>query len=190
VPTPARTSRRDIVAAGRDLVEAEGLEGLTMQRVATAVGVRAPSLYKHVSSRGALVKLIVEDVVADLAASLEGRGRTGDAGDDLAVLATVFRDFARAHPETYRLIFSPLPEDWRPDPDRLAEASRPVLEATTALAGSDRALDAARTVTAWAHGFVSMELADAFRLGGDVDRAFGFGVASLVDALSRSVPAR
>lgn len=184
MPTPSRTSLHDIVAAGRSLVEAHGLEDLTMQRVAAAVGVRAPSLYKHVPGRGALVRMIVEDVVDDLATALEELPGAGDPAGDLVALAAAFRSFAKAHPETYRLIFSPLPEDWRPDPERLAAASRPVLEATTQLVGPERALDAARTVTAWAHGFVSMELAAAFRLGGDVDQAFLFGVEHLAGALA------
>ncbi|MFG1916818.1 TetR-like C-terminal domain-containing protein [Micromonospora sp. NPDC048898] len=50
---------------------------------------------------------------------------------------------------------------------------------------SSRALDAARTLTAWANGFVSMELAGAFKLGGDVDQAYEFGIARLADALAR-----
>lgn len=183
MPTPPRTSLREIVAAGRDLVEAEGLEGLTMQRVAAVVGVRAPSLYKHVPARGALIKLIVEDVVSDLARSIRRAGTTNPL-DDVAAIAAAFRRFAKAHPETYRLIFAPLPEEWRPDPGLLTGASGPVLETVTALVGQDRALEAARTVTAWAHGFVSMELADAFRLGGDVDEAFRFGIEHLAQALS------
>jgi AcrR family transcriptional regulator len=183
VPTPARTSRTEIVAAGRALVEVAGLEALTMQRVAAAVGVQAPSLYKHVASRGALVRLIVEAVVDDLASALDARERAATPREDLRSLADAFRRFAGDHPETYRLIFAPLPDEWRPDPGRLADASRPVLEVAAKLVGPDRALEAARTLTAWAHGFVSMELADAFRLGGDVGSAFEFGVARLADAL-------
>lgn len=43
-------------------------------------------------------------------------------------------------------------------------------------------------IVAWAHGFVSMELAGAFRLGGDVDDAFTFGIERLAVALA--APAR
>lgn len=43
------------------------------------------------------------------------------------------------------------------------------------LAGPEHALESARLVVAWAHGFVSMELAGAFRLGGNVDTAFALG---------------
>jgi hypothetical protein len=59
-----------------------------------------------------------------------------------------------------------------------------VIRIAAELAGEDRALDAARTVTAWLNGFVGMELSGAFRLGGEVDRAFEFGIASLTDALA------
>jgi Tetracyclin repressor-like, C-terminal domain len=52
--------------------------------------------------------------------------------------------------------------------------------------GSERALEAARLVTAFAHGFVLMELTGAFRLGGDVDEAYRYGVGVLVDALRES----
>jgi hypothetical protein len=40
-------------------------------------------------------------------------------------------------------------------------------------------------ITAWAHGFISMELAAAFNLGGDVDRAFEYGMAHLAAALTK-----
>ncbi|HBF81970.1 MAG TPA: TetR family transcriptional regulator, partial [Streptomyces sp.] len=46
------------------------------------------------------------------------------------------------------------------------------------------ALDAARLVTAWATGFIEMEISGAFRLGGDVDRAFEYGLAGVRRAVA------
>jgi len=49
---------------------------------------------------------------------------------------------------------------------------------------ADRALEAARTIVAWAHGFVDLELAGGFRLGGDLDRAYRTGVDTIIAGLS------
>jgi AcrR family transcriptional regulator len=54
------------VAAGRRILEAEGFDGLTMQRVAMAVGVRAPSLYKRIPSRGALLGDMANDIAENV----------------------------------------------------------------------------------------------------------------------------
>ena len=185
MPTPSRTSLEEIVREGRRILEADGLEHLTMHRVARAVGVRAPSLYKHVRDRGDLIRLIGDDAVGELGARLRAASRAGDPRIDLAAMAGAHRAFAHGSPETYRLLWSCLPEGWRVDPATSARASEPVLRAVAELAGEARTLEAARTFTAWAHGFVSMELAGAFRLGGDVDAAFAFGIERVTDAISR-----
>ncbi|HEY6635960.1 MAG TPA: TetR-like C-terminal domain-containing protein [Acidimicrobiia bacterium] len=188
MPTHSRTSLPEIVSTGRALVESDGPDRLTMQRLAKAVGVKAPSLYKHVDGRDHLIRLIAEDVVADLIAALDEAVSGIDPREDLGALAHALRHFAHANPEAYGLLFSQLPEEQRPDAALLEQGVAALLRTTEALAGEDDALEAARTVTAWGHGFITMELAGAFRLGGDVDRAFEFGLDRLVTVLAESTP--
>jgi hypothetical protein len=64
----------------------------------------------------------------------------------------------------------------------------PVVGAMTGIVGEREALEAARTVVAWAHGFVSMELAGAFRLGGDLEVAYAYGIDSILAGISGSGP--
>ena len=179
MPTPARTSLEQIVKAGRDIVETDGIDGLTMQSVAARVGVRAPSLYKRLQGRNELLRLVANDAAAELTRDLESAADGKDARRDLASLASTFRRFAHANPGAYSLIFAPLPDDARADAGWSVKASAPVIDTTERLAGTDHALEAARTVVAWANGFIAMELAGAFRLGGDVDRAFDYGIDRL-----------
>lgn len=180
MPTPERTTLSAIVDAGRALLESDGLDGVTMQSVAQRVGVRAPSLYKRVRDREALIGLVAAASIDDLTTRL-------DAADDaLEPLARALREFARARPEAFRLIFAR-----GADQASLQRAVRPVLAVTERLVGPERALDAARLVTAWATGFLAMELAGAFRLGGDVDGAFDYGLQVLVEGLGAApVPAQ
>jgi hypothetical protein len=63
-------------------------------------------------------------------------------------------------------------------------AGEPVLRAVAALVGDADALMAARMLVAWAQGFVSMELAGAFRLGSDVEAAFENGLERVTAALA------
>lgn len=184
MPTPDRTSLDAIVAAARDILETQGPDRLTMQAVAERVGVRAPSLYKRVRNRDALVRLVTEATLADLERALQAVPPAADPRDTLAALLRAFRTFAHARPAAYRLVFADTPAPARPDVALLARAAAPVLQVTEVLAGPDHSLEAARTVTAWAHGFISMELADAFNLGGDVDNSFAYGMARLAAALT------
>ncbi|MEV4621457.1 WHG domain-containing protein [Asanoa sp. NPDC049573] len=189
MPTPDRTSLAQIVGAAREIVESAGMAGLTMQAVAERVGVRAPSLYKRVRSRGDLIGLVAEATVTDLGARLDAIMTGTDPRRDLTELARAFRAFAHEHPVGYRLIFDWGPEAARPDQASFARAAAPLLRIAADLAGPEHALEAARTITAWANGFLSMELAGAFNLGGDLDLAYEYGIARLADAFIGSRPA-
>jgi AcrR family transcriptional regulator len=189
-PARARTSYDDIVAAGREILEAGGLDAVTMLAVAERVGVRAPSLYKRFADRGALIGAIGSAALNDLAETLEPLTRDPDPAKGLRQIADAFRAFAKRNPHAYELLFMNLPPGSRPPSELNADAAAPLLEVTERLVGPERALEAARLVTAFAHGFVSMEITGAFRLGGDVDQAFRYGVGVLVDALADQPTAR
>lgn len=183
MPTPARTSVDAIVAAGRAILAHEGLVGLTMQRVAEAAGVRAPSLYKRVSGRAGLVRLVGADAVGELGRCLDAAATTGDPVRDLRAQAEALRAFALRDPHAFGLVFAPPADGGVADAELLAAAAAPVLRVVAELVGPADALNAARTVTAWATGFLRMELVGAFRLGGGIEEAFDYGIALLVGAL-------
>jgi AcrR family transcriptional regulator len=179
-PAPARTSNDAIVAAARQILEVDGLEAVTMRAVADAVGVRGPSLYKRVPDRAALLRAVADRVIHDLARAMSRAVETGDPRRDVTAAVHAFRRFVRSSPGGYRLLFADLPTDALPDADRLAALGEPIVIAMSKLVGNEHALEAARTVVAWAHGFVTMELAGAFRLGGELDAAYAFGIASIL----------
>ena len=191
-PTPARTSRDAIVAAARSLLEEQGLDAVTMANVADRVGVRPPSLYKHVRDRAALIAAVADEAALELGRVLDaavrsapGRGR-GTRPPTPASSAPPWRSgpLPRRSPRSVSLVFAGLGGDLQPSVETAAIAARPLLEVSAELAGQDRALVAARALTAFAYGFCAMEQAGAFRFGGDVDEAFRAGIEALVRGLA------
>jgi AcrR family transcriptional regulator len=177
MPTPDRTSLDAIVLAASELLENDGLTGLTMNAVAHRVGVRAPSLYKRVQGRDRLIQLVAEATLTELAARL-------DAESSAVELANTLRAFGHERPAAFQLVMTPGPGTPGAGDAFAAVASEAVLRIAGRLAGEEHALEAARTLTAWATGFISMELNGRFKLGGDVERAWQFGVTRIVDAIT------
>ena len=63
---PAVHSRARIVAEARLLADEEGLEALTVRRIAQRLGTGQASLYRHIADRGELLGLLAEDVAEQL----------------------------------------------------------------------------------------------------------------------------
>jgi AcrR family transcriptional regulator len=89
---------REIVAAARELLDEEGREALTMRRLAERLGIRAPSIYKHLPGKDALEAAVISDGFQEQAAAFEA------AGGSLEALARAYRAFALEHPHLYRLM--------------------------------------------------------------------------------------
>lgn len=182
MPAHAQTSTDAIVAAGRHLLEERGMAALTMRGVASAVGVRAPSLYKRVRDRSDLVRLILEDVADELTATLDAAACSGDPVADARAMTRAYRRFAHANPVTYTLMFAP--QAATPGATaRSVRSSATFLRIMAELVGPERALPAARVIVTWVHGFIVMELAGAFRLGGDVEEAWDYGLDRVLTAV-------
>ena len=177
--------------AARRLLEEEGAGALTMRRLAEQLGIKAPSLYKHLPDKTALEAAIIATGLEEAAARFEagrrqrddrrhehrqrgrrwrGWGRCG-CGGAVAALAAAYREFALAHPHLYRLMHNgPLPRQHLPAgvEDR---AAAPVLR----VAGS-RAR--ARALWAFAHGMVMLELDQRFPPDADLDAAWEAGITA------------
>jgi AcrR family transcriptional regulator len=183
MPAHPQTSTTAIVAAGRRLLEERGVDALTMRDVANAVGIRAPSLYKHFHSRSDLFRVILEDVADELTAVLDAAASSGDPVADLRAMTAAYRGFAHSNPVAYTLMFTPpaIPGAT----ERSVRSSATLLRLVAEVAGPGQALPAARMLVAWAHGFITMELAGAFRLGGDMEQAWDFGLDRVLAAIGR-----
>jgi AcrR family transcriptional regulator len=184
MPSPPKTTEAEIVAAAMALVESRGRDGFSMNDVAVAVGVRAPSLYGRFVDRAALLAAVELDFWGKFGRAVARAPKFSDPARALTAQALAYRAFAKANPGGYALIYSAHSE-------RTAEGTRAraagvalMMPFFEALVGERDALLAARVLLPFLHGFVSMELAGAFRLGGGLDEAFERGVATILAGLA------
>jgi AcrR family transcriptional regulator len=177
--SPTSPRARGIAAAARQILEEEGREALTMRRLGEAVGIRAPSLYKHFPDKAAVEIVLIEAGFAESAAAF--KEALQKHGETLPAIAAAYRAFARQHPHLYRLMTEgPLPRD-RLRPGAEAEAAAPLLQVIPDP-------DLARAAWAFAHGMTILELDGRFPPGADLDAAWTQGIAALETA-SRAQPA-
>jgi AcrR family transcriptional regulator len=59
-------SRERVLDAAIALADAEGIQGLTMRRLAAALGVEAMTIYYHVPNKGGILDALVERVIAEI----------------------------------------------------------------------------------------------------------------------------
>ncbi|NUO53077.1 MAG: TetR family transcriptional regulator [Polyangiaceae bacterium] len=183
MPAIAKTSEEEIVRVARQIVDADGASSLSMQLVADEVGVRAPSLYKRFADRDALLDAVARQAIAELTARIAAVADDGPPARALVAMGRAYRAFAKKSPGVYALLFAPRKEaaDLL---DLRARAVRPLIEVLHLHAPAAPPLESARMLTAFLHGFVSMEIAGAFRLGGNITQAFAFGIETLVASLA------
>jgi AcrR family transcriptional regulator len=172
-----------VVAAGAELADEQGLDGVTLSALAARLGVRPPSLYAHIEGLDDLRARIAALGARQLAERLQAvaAGRAGV--DALSAVADAYRAYARTHPGAYAALqIAPARGD------DAAEAGAQILAVVLAvLAGygleGDRALHGARAVRSALHGFVLLETGQGFGLPLSLDESF----AVLVEMLDRGL---
>jgi AcrR family transcriptional regulator len=174
-----------VVAEAMELADEVGLDKLTLAALAVRLGVRQPSLYKHVASLDALQRLISMRGKAE-AADVLAQAAIGRARDDaLVAMAWAWRAWALAHPGRYQASQrGAAPGD--AEHEQVARRSIGVLAAVIDGYGlvDDDAIDAIRAYRSALHGFVALEADHGFAFPNDVERSFDRLVHALVLALS------
>ncbi len=160
-PGTARADRRaQLVAAARHLLETEGAEAVTIRRLAAAVGIRGPSVYKHVPDKAAIQDALTVVGLTEQADVLQGVPAT------FAALAGAYRTWALKHPHLHQLV-NDRPLDRAQLPDGLEDRAVAPL-----FAAFDGDRDTARAAWATIKGLVDLELADRFPPETDVKAVY------------------
>lgn len=102
---PKSATARRIAGAARRLLRKEGLEAVTMRRVAAAVGITAMAVYRHYADRAALLNALADEGFASLADRLAALPVRGSIEARLARALDVYLDHALENPRLFELMF-------------------------------------------------------------------------------------
>lgn len=179
-----------VTSAAAAIVDAEGTDALTLARVAAALGVASPSLYKHVGGLDDLRRRVTLHASRELGAAL-APAAVGRAGPEaLRALAAAYRAFALEHPGWYPLAQrAPNPDD--AEHQAVAAASLDTLAAALTaydLTG-ENAVHAIRLVRATLHGLVDLEREGGFAMPVSLESTYALAIEHL-DAALRHIAAR
>jgi AcrR family transcriptional regulator len=101
---PIATAER-IARAARALLDREGVEAVTMRRVAAAVGITAMAVYRHYPDRKGLLNAIADEGFGELAQRLAAVRRTGSLEERMTRVLDVNVQFGLRHPRLVELMF-------------------------------------------------------------------------------------
>jgi AcrR family transcriptional regulator len=183
----ARTAAA-LLSRAEEIVEAEGLDALTVRRVAAAAGTTTRAVYTAFGSKDALVVALGARGFDLLRDALEALPETADPADDLVEAGVaVFRRFATGHPTLFRISI----QRTLPDPalfagyvDSARVAMRALhgrvarLEAAGRL-GSRSVADAATEFHALCEGLAAIELRGMLQ-SGEEERIWRGALGALV----------
>lgn len=153
-----------ILNAAAELAEEKGLENVTLLQVAERLGVKAPSLYNHLSGLRDLSVSVARLAAARLAEVIRDAAVGRSKGDALTAMSAAYRKYAKENPELYKSIlrFRCYKDDTVQETGRAAfHFLYQVIESYHL--GEEETHHAVRAFHSALHGFVSLEEAGFFR---------------------------
>jgi AcrR family transcriptional regulator len=165
-----------VVESAARIADADGLDAVTLARLASDLGIRTPSLYTHVGGVDDLRRRLAARGARELGDAMQEAATGRAAGDALRAVAAAYRAYAREHPGSYLALqrAADLPAD---------AGARAVRVFLAVLAGygltGDDAIHATRAIRSALHGFAALEAGGGFGMEQSVDESFERLVALL-----------
>ncbi len=180
VLVPARTQRAgEIVVTARRILEDEGPGALTMRRIADELGIQAPSLYKHFSSKSSVEMALIEEALFEFGEISHRALHDSASVPPIVRLLAAYRHYCLSHSNLYRLCTSGYL-----DRDRLPVGLEEWAGNPWFVVTGDSAV--AQALWSFAHGMLILEMDGRYPPGSDLDHTWEAGAEAFESQVSRS----
>jgi AcrR family transcriptional regulator len=170
-----------VVQAAADLLNTEGLDALSLNRLAEKLDIRTPSLYNHVDGSPGLMRELSILNARNLADRLSDAA-IGQSGPELVVsVMQAYRSYIKEFTGLYLSTLRVSGMQERVDPELEKEEARSLKVAMSVMASfglqGEDAIHAIRAFRSLVHGFATLEVYGGFGMPLDLNESF----ARLVD---------
>jgi len=169
-------TKQTVVQAAADLIHAEGLESLSLGRLAKELGIRTPSLYNHVDGLPGLMRELSVLNARNLADRLS-EAAIGQRGPE-AVMAIMqaMREYIKAYPGLYLSTVRASGARPESDPELEQQENRSVKVGMAVMDSfgleGEETIHALRGLRSLVHGFATLEISGGFGIPLDLDESF------------------
>ena len=196
--------RELILDAAREIVGKEGLEGLTIRKIADAIEYVPGTIYLHFENRDAIARELVVSGFMELVGYMAPAAQESDPLKRLDAIGYAYAKFGIERPETYRTIFlqppaisSALMELLKGEGDGRDDGHGPGDQAFNILAGTvgeliDRGIFRpgnpvviAETIWAWLHGIVALRVSCSEEMLTDFSASIHYAIEGVRRAFAR-----
>lgn len=103
---PPAERREQIIAAARELFSAQGIENVSMRKIATRVGITQAAIYQHFEDKAAILFALSEGFFEGMIANFVARLDPALAPlDSFRASLKAYVEYGLSRPEEYRLVF-------------------------------------------------------------------------------------
>lgn len=175
--SPRANLTKDIVVqAAANLINAEGLEALSLGRLAKELGVRTPSLYNHVDGLPGLMRDLSILNARNLAERISEAAIGQSGSEAVRAIMHAIRAYIKEYPGLYLSTVrasGTQPED---NPELEQEEARSVKVGMAVMASfgleENEAIHALRGLRSVVHGFATLEISGGFGIPLELDESF------------------
>jgi AcrR family transcriptional regulator len=169
-------NKETVVQTAADLLNAEGTDALSLNRLAKKLNVRTPSLYNHVEGLPGLMRELSILNARNLAERLS-EAAIGQSGPDAVMsIMQAYRVYIKEFPGLYLSTLRASGMQQEVDPELQQQEARTLrvalaVVASFGLQGED-ALHAVRALRSLVHGFTTLEVSGGFGMPLDLNESF------------------
>jgi AcrR family transcriptional regulator len=177
---------QDVINAAIDCLDLEGEAALGVNRVAKALGIKPPAIYKHLDGNTGLRRAVALKIWHDYLSDCQQQVTSSSEPRALLLVnAQAIRNFAKLYPARYAVMMQYQLRPTDPEESVIIQTSLHMLQQALQLddSSADTVIDVMRMVNAAIYGFITRERSDLMTLNRCPDRSYTVMLEGLLVAI-------